>query len=73
MKFIPHTETVIQAFLKEYKLLVSAYENTDLFTLRDRMMKRYNIFCVCLTADLYHLLADTSKYVLSASFFTLEI
>lgn len=29
MKFIPHTETVIETFLKDYKSLVSACENTE--------------------------------------------
>lgn len=49
MKFIPDTETVIKTLLKDYKSLIFAYEKTDLFTLRDRLMTRYNLFSALLT------------------------
>lgn len=49
MKFIPHAETVIKTLLKDYKSLTFAYEKSDLFTLRDRLMTRYNLFSALLT------------------------
>ena len=64
MKFVAHCNTVIQTFLKDYKMLVSACENIpDLFTLRDKLITKYNIFNILLTAILHASLAITSKSV----------
>lgn len=64
MKFASYSREVFKTFLSDYKFLVAACEKRpQMFSLRDRLLKKSTLFHILIISDIYNILACYSKCV----------
>lgn len=64
MKFASYSKEVFKAFLSDYMFLVAACEKRpEMFTLRDRLIKKSTLFHILIISDIHNILACYSKCV----------